>query len=72
MACLDPPGLAAMFLESGGFWDAYEDGVRRGGAFTLKQVTWAFKVRRCMHACWQHAYAHVHVCKLCGKGMTLC
>ncbi len=92
MACRNPPGLAAMFLESGGFWcastvaaavvikgaegrlmmyrgapgapaccscpciikrpprpvffrrDAYQDGVRYGGAFTMKQVTWAFKV----------------------------
>ncbi|GAX82516.1 hypothetical protein CEUSTIGMA_g9943.t1 [Chlamydomonas eustigma] len=43
MACLAPPGLACMFLESGGFWDAFLDGVRHAGAFTMKQVTWAFR-----------------------------
>lgn len=43
LACMNPPGLACLFLESGGFWDAYSDGVRQGGAFTMKQVTWAFR-----------------------------
>ncbi|MEW5298648.1 MAG: hypothetical protein WDW36_001743 [Sanguina aurantia] len=43
MACLNPPGLACLFIESGGYWDAFHDGVRAGGAFTMKQVTWAFK-----------------------------
>ncbi|TNE60985.1 MAG: CocE/NonD family hydrolase [Alphaproteobacteria bacterium] len=42
-ACLNPPGLAAMFLDSGGFASAYHGGIRRGGAFELKQVTWAYK-----------------------------
>ena len=31
-----------MFLDSGGFASAYETGVRLGGAFELKQATWAF------------------------------
>ncbi|HKU96773.1 MAG TPA: CocE/NonD family hydrolase, partial [Vineibacter sp.] len=42
LACLDPPGLAAMFLDSGGFSNAYRSGIRQGGAFELKQATWAF------------------------------
>lgn len=42
-ACLNPPGLAAMFLDSGGFASAYHGGIRRGGAFEMKQVTWALK-----------------------------
>lgn len=43
LACLNPPGLAAMFLDSGGFSSAYHGGVRQGGAFELKQLTWARK-----------------------------
>jgi len=43
MACLDPPCLGAMFLDSGGFSSAYHSGVRQGGAFELKQLTWARK-----------------------------
>ncbi len=42
-ACLDPPGLAAMFVDSGGFSNAYQGGIRQGGAFELKQATWAYK-----------------------------
>ena len=42
LACLNPPGLAAMFLDSGGFANAYQGGIRQGGAFDLKQATWAF------------------------------
>jgi len=42
MASLGTPHLAAMFLDSGGFASAYETGVRMGGAFELKQATWAF------------------------------
>lgn len=42
MAGLDPPGLAAMFLDCGGFSSAYHNGVRQGGAFELKQLTWAY------------------------------
>jgi putative CocE/NonD family hydrolase len=38
-----PPGLAAMFMDSGGFSSAYEAGMRMGGAFELKQATWAFR-----------------------------
>ena len=36
------PAVAAMFLDSGGFSNAYQDGIRQGGAFELKQATWAF------------------------------
>ncbi|WP_158917145.1 CocE/NonD family hydrolase [Caulobacter sp. S45] len=43
LACTNPPGVAAMFLDSGGFANAYQDGVRQGGAFELKQVTWAYQ-----------------------------
>lgn len=38
-----PPALSAMFLDSGGFSSAYEAGMRMGGAFELKQATWAFR-----------------------------
>jgi uncharacterized protein len=43
LACANAPGIAAMFLDSGGFANAYQDGIRQGGAFELKQVTWAYK-----------------------------
>ena len=46
LACLNPPGLAAMFLDSGGFSNAYRSGIRQGGAFELKQATWAFNNAR--------------------------
>src|SRR6185436_17033020 len=36
------PGVAAMFLDSGGFSNAYQGGIRQGGAYELKQATWAF------------------------------
>ncbi|GGY22311.1 CocE/NonD family hydrolase [Streptomyces djakartensis] len=36
-------GLAAMFQDSGGFSSAYDAGLRMGGAFELKQVTWALR-----------------------------
>jgi putative CocE/NonD family hydrolase len=42
-ACLNPPGLACMFMDSGGFASAYHGGIRRGGAYELKQVTWAHR-----------------------------
>ncbi len=42
-ACLAPPGLAAMFVDSGGFSNAYQGGIRQGGAFELKQATWAYR-----------------------------
>lgn len=43
MAALAPPGLAAMIVDCGGFSDAYQGGIRFGGALELKQVTWAFR-----------------------------
>lgn len=42
LASLGAPGVAAMFLDSGGFSAAYQDGVRQGGAYELKQATWAY------------------------------
>ncbi len=46
LGCLDPPGLACQFLDSGGFSNAYLGGIRQGGAFELKQATWAIKQAR--------------------------
>ncbi len=43
LACLKAPGLSAMLLDSGGFASAYRAGIRQGGAFELKQATWAYK-----------------------------
>jgi len=43
MACLHPPGLGSMVLDSGGFANAYQCGIRQGGAFELKQATWAWR-----------------------------
>jgi putative CocE/NonD family hydrolase len=45
-ACLSPPGLAAMVVDSGGFANAFHGGIRQGGAFELKQATWAFRQAR--------------------------
>jgi putative CocE/NonD family hydrolase len=42
LGCLDPAGLAAQFLDCGGFSNAYRSGIRHGGAFDLKQATWAY------------------------------
>ena len=42
LGCAGPLGVAAMFLDSGGFANAYQGGIRQGGAFELKQVTWAY------------------------------
>jgi len=39
LASLNPPGLAAMFVDSGGFANAYQSGIRQGGAFELRQAT---------------------------------
>lgn len=47
LATQRPPGLAAMFVDCGGFSSAYRGGIRHGGAFELKQATWA----------WRHAQA---------------
>jgi hypothetical protein len=44
LACLNPPGLKAMFVDCGGFSNAYQGGIRQGGAFELKQVTWAYNL----------------------------
>lgn len=43
LASAGAPGIAAMFLDSGGFSDAYQGGIRQGGAFELKQATWAYR-----------------------------
>lgn len=43
LACGRPQGLGAMFLDSGGFSSAYHGGIRQGGAFELKQLTWGYK-----------------------------
>lgn len=42
MACLNPPGLTTMVVDSGGFSNAFTCGIRQGGAFELKQATWAY------------------------------
>ena len=42
LACLNPPNLACMWMDSGGFSNAFQSGCRNGGAFELRQVTWAF------------------------------
>lgn len=46
LASLAPEGLRALFLDSGGFSSAYHSGIRQGGAFELKQLTWAVKHAR--------------------------
>jgi uncharacterized protein len=43
LASLNSPGLAAMWLDCGGFDNAFQSGIRQGGAFELKQATWAYK-----------------------------
>lgn len=43
LASLAPRALAAQFVDSGGFASAYHGGIRQGGAFELKQATWAYK-----------------------------
>lgn len=57
MACLNPPGLAAMAVDSGGFSNAYTCGIRQGGAFELKQATWAY--HRAQEATDDHTAAAV-------------
>lgn len=39
----NPPGLRTMWIDSGGFSSAYHSGIRQGGAYELKQLTWAYK-----------------------------
>src|SRR5436190_5400189 len=43
LGCLGAPGLAAQFIDCGGFSNAYRSGIRHGGAFDLKQATWAYR-----------------------------
>lgn len=43
LATQRPKGLKAMFLECGGFANAWRGGIRHGGAFELKQATWAHR-----------------------------
>lgn len=43
LASLNAPGLSAMVLDSGGFSNAFQGGIRQGGAFELKQATWALR-----------------------------
>ncbi len=43
LGCLDPPGLVAQVLDSGGFSNAWRGGIRQSGAFEMKQATWAHK-----------------------------
>jgi len=42
LATLNAPGLTCMVLDSGGFSSAFTCGIRQGGAFELKQATWAY------------------------------
>ncbi|MGV8950086.1 MAG: CocE/NonD family hydrolase [Cypionkella sp.] len=42
LACLNPPGLACMAVDSGGFSNAFTCGIRQGGALEMKQATWAY------------------------------
>lgn len=42
MACLNPPGLACMAVDSGGFSNAFTCGIRQGGALEMKQAVWAY------------------------------
>ncbi len=42
LATRAPAGLRGFVLDSGGFSSAYECGIRQGGAFELKQATWAY------------------------------
>jgi len=46
LATQRPAGLRALFVEFGGFANAYRGGIRHGGAFELKQGTWAFREAR--------------------------
>lgn len=42
-ACAGSPGLAAMCIDTGGLYDLKAHSIRYGGAFELKQLTWAYK-----------------------------
>jgi putative CocE/NonD family hydrolase len=43
LGCFDAPGLSAQYLDCGGFSNAHRSGIRHGGAFDLKQATWAYR-----------------------------
>ncbi|MDH3272684.1 MAG: CocE/NonD family hydrolase [Gemmatimonadota bacterium] len=43
LASAGAPGVAAMFLDSGGFSNSFQGGIRQGGTFELKQATWAYR-----------------------------
>ena len=59
LACLAPPALAAMVIDCGAFSNAYLSGIRSGGAFEMKQVTWAFNQAKES----PHARKHPHIRK---------
>lgn len=40
-ASLGAPGLGAMVVDSGGFSNGFQSGIRQGGAYELKQAAWA-------------------------------
>lgn len=42
VGCLAPSELTALFLDSGGFSNAFLSGIRQGGVLELKQLLWAF------------------------------
>ena len=42
LAAANPPHLSCMFLDCGGFTNAYDNSCRNSGAFELRQVCWAF------------------------------
>ncbi|MEB0138308.1 MULTISPECIES: CocE/NonD family hydrolase [unclassified Undibacterium] len=42
LASAGAPGVVAMLWDSGGFSNAFQGGIRQGGAFELKQAMWAF------------------------------
>lgn len=43
LACAGAPGLAALFVDSGAFANAFQGGIRQGGTYELKQATWAYR-----------------------------
>lgn len=38
--------VRGIFLDCGGFWSAYHEGIRQGGSFEIKQATWAFEAAK--------------------------
>lgn len=43
MALLRPPHLRAMFINKGGFFNAFTSGVRQGGTYEARQWVWGIK-----------------------------